>query len=248
MLEGLGGGSFAAPVTQDLGLGVLHPSAAHLAFADVTGDARGDLIVGGGAVLERSGPGPLDLGPVRSFGAWGFEDGGTPTDLTADGLPDLLLRGAGSSGVDLRRSRIVEAALDRAGDERPPRGRQRLPSRPGGATLFGSKSPRARCIGTSRRPLGSRTVVRPLRPARDPTPDHAMSIHRSLRGVNTRAGERSVLTRFERVQKMIKDGKLDPSEDTAVGLPKMRTKFKVVSGKKAKALAKAKDDAGSDAE
>jgi len=234
VLEGLGGGSFAAPVTQDLGLGVLHPSAAHLAFADVTGDARGDLIVGGGAVLERSGPGPLDLGPVRSFGAWGFEDGGTPTDLTADGLPDLLLRGAGSSGVDLRRSRIVEAALDRAGDERPPRG--------------GSKSPRARCIGTSRRPLGSRTVVRPLRPARDPTPDHAMSIHRSLRGVNTRAGERSVLTRFERVQKMIKDGKLDPSEDTAVGLPKMRTKFKVVSGKKAKALAKAKDDAGSDAE
>jgi len=111
VLEGLGGGSFAAPVTQDLGLGDLHPSAAHLVFADVTGDARGDLIVGDGAVLERSGPGPLDLGPVRSFGAW-LVDGGTPADLTGDGLPDLLLRGTGSSGVDLRRNRLVEAALD----------------------------------------------------------------------------------------------------------------------------------------
>lgn len=64
-----------------------------------------------------------------------------------------------------------------------------------------------------------------------------MSIHRSLRGVNTRAGERSVLTRFERVQKMIKAGSLDPAQDQAVGLPKMRTKFKVISGKKAKDMA-----------
>lgn len=62
-----------------------------------------------------------------------------------------------------------------------------------------------------------------------------MSIHRSLRGVNTRQGERSVLSRFERVEKMIKDGRLDPKKQTVVGLPKMRTKFKVVSGKKAKA-------------
>jgi small basic protein (TIGR04137 family) len=69
-----------------------------------------------------------------------------------------------------------------------------------------------------------------------------MSIHRSLRGVNTRAGERSVLTRFERVQKMIKAGKLDPAQDMAVGLPKMRTKFKIVSGKKAKAMAGDKDE------
>jgi len=62
-----------------------------------------------------------------------------------------------------------------------------------------------------------------------------MSIHRSLRGVNTRQGERSVLSRFERVEKMIKDGRLDPKKQTVVGLPKMRTKFKVTSGKKAKA-------------
>ncbi|QDU66685.1 small basic protein [Engelhardtia mirabilis] len=64
-----------------------------------------------------------------------------------------------------------------------------------------------------------------------------MSIHRSLRGVDTLKGERSVLTRFERIQKMIADGRLDPAGDSSFGLPKMRTKFKIVSGKKAKALA-----------
>jgi len=64
-----------------------------------------------------------------------------------------------------------------------------------------------------------------------------MSIHRSLRGVDTLKGERSVLTRFERVQKMIAEGRLDPQVDSGYGLPKMRTKFKVVGGKKAAALA-----------
>lgn len=75
-----------------------------------------------------------------------------------------------------------------------------------------------------------------------------MSIHRSLRGVDTLKGERSVLTRFERVKRMLEDGKLDESKDSPMGLPKMRTKFKVVSGKKAKALAKAKDGADKDDE
>lgn len=68
-----------------------------------------------------------------------------------------------------------------------------------------------------------------------------MSIHRSLRAGNTRAGERSVLTRFERVQKMIKDGRLDPKSDTVVGLPKMRTKFKVISGKRTKEMTASKE-------
>ncbi|MHC4893693.1 MAG: small basic protein [Planctomycetota bacterium] len=72
-----------------------------------------------------------------------------------------------------------------------------------------------------------------------------MSIHRSLRGVDTLTGERSVLTRFERVKKMLEDGKLDEGADSPMGLPKMRTKFKVVSGKKAKALAKAKEETDS---
>ena len=76
-----------------------------------------------------------------------------------------------------------------------------------------------------------------------------MSIHRSLRGVDTLKGERSVLTRFERVQKMIADGQLDPEGDSTFGLPKMRTKFKVVSGKKAKALAEQREaDAKEDEE
>ena len=61
-----------------------------------------------------------------------------------------------------------------------------------------------------------------------------MTIHPSLRGLDTLRGERSVLTRFERVQKLVKDGKLDREADSALGLPKVRTKFKVVGGKKKK--------------
>ncbi len=65
-----------------------------------------------------------------------------------------------------------------------------------------------------------------------------MTIHRSLRGIDTLKGERSVLTRFERVQKMLSNEKLDAESGSAFGLPKMRTRFKVVSGKRAKELAK----------
>ena len=61
-----------------------------------------------------------------------------------------------------------------------------------------------------------------------------MSIHPSLRGADTLSGERSVLTRFERVKKLEKDGKLDREADSALGLPKVRTHFKVVSSKKKK--------------
>ena len=59
-----------------------------------------------------------------------------------------------------------------------------------------------------------------------------MSIHPSLKGVDTLSGERSVLTRFERVLKLAKDGKLDPEKESAYGLPKVRTKFKVAKLKK----------------
>ena len=61
-----------------------------------------------------------------------------------------------------------------------------------------------------------------------------MSIHPSLKGADTLAGERSVLTRFERVLKLVKEGKLDVESDRATGLPKVRTKFKVASTKKDK--------------
>ena len=70
-----------------------------------------------------------------------------------------------------------------------------------------------------------------------------MSIHRSLRGVDTLVGERSVLTRVERIQRLAKEGKFDIESDSVLGLPKVRTKFRVTSGKKAEALAAARDEA-----
>lgn len=67
-----------------------------------------------------------------------------------------------------------------------------------------------------------------------------MSIHPSLRGVNTLVGERSVFTRVERITKLLKEGQLQ-LEDAPTGLPKVRTKFKVKNAKKAKAKAKEKE-------
>ena len=73
-----------------------------------------------------------------------------------------------------------------------------------------------------------------------------MSIHSSLRGVNTLSGERSVFTRVERIQKLMKEGKLQ-DEDSPFGLPKVRTRFKVKSAKQLKAE-KAEKAAEADAE
>jgi small basic protein (TIGR04137 family) len=61
-----------------------------------------------------------------------------------------------------------------------------------------------------------------------------MTIHSSLRGVNTLTGERSVLSRAERILKLTKDGKFDPEKSNVWGLPKVRTHFKVAGAKKAK--------------
>lgn len=60
-----------------------------------------------------------------------------------------------------------------------------------------------------------------------------MTIHSSLRGVNNLTGERSVLTRQERITKLTKDGKFDAKSSKVWGLPKVRTKFKVAGAKKA---------------
>lgn len=68
-----------------------------------------------------------------------------------------------------------------------------------------------------------------------------MSIHSSLRGVNTLTGERSVFTRVERIQKLMKDGKLE-AEDAPFGLPKVRTRFKVKSARQVKAEKAAKSE------
>jgi len=66
-----------------------------------------------------------------------------------------------------------------------------------------------------------------------------MSIHSSLRGVDTLVGQRSVLTRVERIQKLAKDGRFDTETGSALGLPKVRTQFKVVNLKKKKAAEEA---------
>ena len=58
-----------------------------------------------------------------------------------------------------------------------------------------------------------------------------MSIHPSLRGINTLVGERSVFTRKERLLKLMEDGKVAKG-DSVYGLPKVRTKFKVKAKKK----------------
>ena len=60
-----------------------------------------------------------------------------------------------------------------------------------------------------------------------------MSIHPSLRGVNTLIGERSVFTRKERLLKLMDEGRVSDN-DSAYGLPKVRTKFKIKSTKKKK--------------
>lgn len=58
-----------------------------------------------------------------------------------------------------------------------------------------------------------------------------MTIHSSLRGVDSLGGERSVLKRIERIQKLAKEGKFDEETQSVWGLPKVRTKFKVATVK-----------------
>jgi small basic protein (TIGR04137 family) len=64
-----------------------------------------------------------------------------------------------------------------------------------------------------------------------------MSIHSSLRGGDTLKGERSVLTRTERIASLKKAGRFEEEKRSIYGLPKVRTKFKVAGAKK-KAAAK----------
>lgn len=53
-----------------------------------------------------------------------------------------------------------------------------------------------------------------------------MSIDRSLKTASNLTGKRSVMTRAERIAKMVEDKKLDTSKGRALGLPK------TLSGKK----------------
>ena len=60
-----------------------------------------------------------------------------------------------------------------------------------------------------------------------------MSIHKSLKLKNSLARQRSVLTRWERIEKL-KDEERWTEGDSVMGLPKVRTKFKVRSRKSIK--------------
>ena len=60
-----------------------------------------------------------------------------------------------------------------------------------------------------------------------------MSIHSSLRGVSTLVGDRSVFTRKERLEILAKQGKFKEGERSVIGLPKVRTRFKIAGAKKA---------------
>ncbi|MAF66141.1 MAG: small basic protein [Planctomycetes bacterium] len=75
-----------------------------------------------------------------------------------------------------------------------------------------------------------------------------MSIHPSLRGADSLIGERSVLTRVERLQKLQSSGKFDADSDSVYGLPKVRTKFKVAKKKAAADDAEAEAPADGEAE
>ena len=54
-----------------------------------------------------------------------------------------------------------------------------------------------------------------------------MSIHSSLHGADSLIGERSVLSRVERIAQLQKEDRFDPESDSPTGLPKVRTKFRV---------------------
>jgi small basic protein (TIGR04137 family) len=60
-----------------------------------------------------------------------------------------------------------------------------------------------------------------------------MSIHKSLKLKNTLMRQRSVLSRWERIEKLKSEDRWQEG-DSVLGLPKVRTKFKVRSRKKAK--------------
>ena len=63
-----------------------------------------------------------------------------------------------------------------------------------------------------------------------------MSIHSSLKVSGQLRGERNVWTRFERIQALMKLGRWHEG-DTVLGLPKVRTHFKVKTKKQLKAEA-----------
>lgn len=70
-----------------------------------------------------------------------------------------------------------------------------------------------------------------------------MSVHKSLRlGSGTAGADRSVWTRRERLDRLTADGKLAES-GSPLGLPKVRTQFKVLTKKQKKEAVKGAESA-----
>jgi len=70
-----------------------------------------------------------------------------------------------------------------------------------------------------------------------------MSVHKSLKLKNTLTRARNVFTRVERLEILLKDERRT-KEESVYGLPKVRTRFKVISKKKGPA----KEDEKAEAE
>ena len=62
-----------------------------------------------------------------------------------------------------------------------------------------------------------------------------MTIDRTLKKHGSLKGQRSVLTRAERIAKLTEDGKFDPENDSVLGLPKVKVKSSKVGSKSKKA-------------
>ena len=75
-----------------------------------------------------------------------------------------------------------------------------------------------------------------------------MSIHKSLFIGGALLKERSVLTRRERLDRLMTEGQWSEDDNSVYGLPKVRTKFKVLTKKQKKAAAAAEKaaDKGAD--
>ncbi len=61
-----------------------------------------------------------------------------------------------------------------------------------------------------------------------------MTIDRTLKKHGGLKGQRSVLTRAERIAQLTDEGKFDPEKDSVLGLPKVKVKVSKIGSKKKK--------------
>ena len=75
-----------------------------------------------------------------------------------------------------------------------------------------------------------------------------MSIHKSLFIGGALESQRSVFTRRERLEALMREGRWEEGDDSVFGIPKVRTSFKVLSRKQKKAKEAAAEEATATAE